>query len=87
MKKTSNTEALAWIRKKLGLAADTEMFTGAPNTIAGALLCSDAHGMQTYIQAYKCDNKQGEIARLTVEVERLKKLLMATNGSGDPLDA
>ena len=46
------------------------MFAGE-NTIAGRLHNCDAwqHGYNTYIKAYKCDDKQGEIARLTVRAE------------------
>ena len=59
-------EDMAWIRGKLKLPADTEMFK-AGESIAGALhvMESDAHGYKAYIAAYKCDDKQGEIARLT----------------------
>jgi hypothetical protein len=66
-----DAKALVWIRKKLGLPEDAQMFRGS-DTIAGKLhnLCFDAHGYQTYIVAYKCDDKQGEIARLTVRAER-----------------
>lgn len=67
-------EALAWIRRKLGLPADAQMFSGQ-TTIAGALhvLCSHAHGFDDYIRAHKCDDKQGEIARLTVQVRELEE--------------
>jgi hypothetical protein len=77
VKVPTNAQALAWIRRKLGLAPDTPMFHGGGPTIAGTLhvLCSDAHGMQAYIRAYKCDDKQGEIARLTVEVRELRARL------------
>lgn len=71
-------EALAWIRKKLDLPEDAGMFTAGG--IAGKLhnLCFDAHGFQTYILAYKCDDKQGEIARLTVRAERAEALIAAS---------
>jgi hypothetical protein len=69
-------EALAWIRQKLDLPENVEMFAGG-DSIAGKLhnLCFDAHGYQTYIVAFKCDDKQGEIARLTVRAERAEDAL------------
>lgn len=36
------------------------------------VLESHAHGYETYIAAFKCDDKQGEIARLTVEINQLR---------------
>lgn len=56
-----------WIREKLELPADCELLTGQ-TTLAGTMhvLCSNAHGFKTYIESHKCEDKQGEIARLTV---------------------
>jgi hypothetical protein len=74
-------EEMAWIRKKLKLPEDAKMFVGQP-TIAGALhvICSHAHGYETYITSFKCDDKQGEIARLTVELDRLRARLLTAAG-------
>lgn len=60
--------ALKWICRKLGLPEGTKLLTGE-QTIAGTMhnVCAAAHGYETYIKAHKCDDKQGEIARLTVE--------------------
>jgi hypothetical protein len=71
---TEALEAMAWIRRKLKLSPDAKMFEGAPNTIAGELhvLCNDSHGYRAYIAAFKCDDKQGEIARLTRLVDQLR---------------
>lgn len=68
--------ALNWIRAKLKLPAESQMFSGE-HTIAGALhvMAAHAHGYTTYIESYKCDDKQGEIARLTVENAALKEQL------------
>jgi hypothetical protein len=69
-----------WVRVKLGLAIDTPFNEGegAMLTIALHQLTSEAHGYRAYIAAYKCDDKQGEIARLTVALkdaeERIEKL-------------
>ncbi len=72
-RKTSDAEALAWIRRKLELPEDAQMFTGT-NTIAGALhvVCDHAHGYRTYVEAFRCNDKQGEIARLAVKVAQLQ---------------
>jgi hypothetical protein len=83
-------EEMAWIRRKINVPEDAQMFVGAPNTIAGALhvLSSNAHGYITYIKAFKCDDKEGEIARLTVErdaalaeVARLRGAIRDTIGA------
>jgi hypothetical protein len=68
-------EEAAWVRKKLGLPEDTPFVSGNGPTLAGMMhvVCSHAHGYETYIKAYKCDDKQGEIARLTVEVAALRE--------------
>lgn len=59
--------ALNWICRKLNLPEGTKLLTGE-QTIAGTMhnVCAAAHGYEAYIKAYKCDDKQGEIARLTV---------------------
>lgn len=58
-----------WVRRKLGLPENAIL-----GDVQGQLhiLCSNAHGYVTYIKAYKCDDKQGEIARLTVELESIR---------------
>lgn len=67
-------EEAEWVRKKLELPEDTKTFTG-DISLAGSLhvLCSHAHGYDKYITSYKCDDKQGEIARLTVKVQELEE--------------
>jgi hypothetical protein len=61
-------EESQWIRTKLELPPDTPFVSGGGDTLAGAMhvVCDYAHGYLTYIAAYKCNDKQGEIARLTV---------------------
>ena len=68
----TDAESLAWIRRKLGLPDSAQMFTGDPN-IAGTLHIWDykQHGYETYITAYRCEEKQGEIARQAAEIRRL----------------
>ncbi len=84
---TLNREALVWIRKKLELPKDAEMFTGQ-DTIAGRLhvLCHQARGYVAYIEAFKCDDKQGEIARLTVRAEQAEAALAALQQSSEGND-
>lgn len=69
----NDTEALAWIRKKLGLPEDAQMTTGQ-DTICGRLHVWDSHqhGYNAYITAYKCNDKQGEIARLTAALHEAR---------------
>lgn len=58
-----------WIREKLNLPADA-----TTSNVQGLMhvVCAHAHGYEAYIAAYKCNDKQGEIARLTVEVAELR---------------
>jgi hypothetical protein len=74
-------EEAKWIRTKLGLPENapfagsfTADGTEVP-TLAGAMhvTCSHAHGYMTYIESHRCDDKQGEIARLTVENKKLRE--------------
>jgi hypothetical protein len=62
-------EETQWVRKKLKLPAEASRFD-----VYGKMhvLEADAHGYQAYIAAYKCDDKQGEIARLTHQVAALQ---------------
>ena len=66
-------EALAWIRVKIGVPPDAQMFKGE-KTIAGQLhvICSHSDGYMKYITSYKCNDKQGEIARQSVRIAELE---------------
>lgn len=67
-------DAWDWIRNKLGLpenATDSDIY-GEMHVLE-----AHAHGYETYIQAHKCDDKQGEIARLTVRVGELEAEIAA----------
>lgn len=85
------TAALAWIRTKLKLPDDAQMFSG-DRTIAGALHVWDSHqhGYMAYIAAYKCNNKQGEIGRLSARLaaaDKFKEWVHAfLDGKGVPAD-
>ncbi len=45
------------------------------NDVKGSMqvLVAHAHGYEAYIAAFKCDDKEGEIGRQHVEIERLQK--------------
>jgi len=62
-----------WIREKLKLPADTQLLRGE-KTLAGTMhvVCHRAHGYVAYIEAYKCDDKQGEIGRLSKRIADLE---------------
>lgn len=64
---TSNSER-AWIRQKLGLPEDSPFLSGECNTLAAAMhvVCAYAQGYERYVASHKCDDKEGQIARLTV---------------------
>lgn len=62
-----------WVREKLKLSPDAKT-----SDVQGVLHVWDAnqHGMTAYIAAYKCDDKQGEIARLAAKVHELELAAM-----------
>ena len=68
-----NRKDWAWVCRKIGIPEDSRLLSG-DQTVAGTLhvLTSHAHGYKTYIAAFRCDDKQGEIARLTVEREEAR---------------
>jgi hypothetical protein len=59
----------AWIRNKLGLPVDVKLLSG-DITLAGTMhnIVHQANGYVRYIEAFKCDDKQGEIARQSVRI-------------------
>jgi hypothetical protein len=59
----------AWMREKLNLPADakTSKLQGAIHVV-----CYEAHSYDRYIKAHKCDDKQGEIARQSVQIAELQ---------------
>lgn len=84
---TALREESVWIRRKLKLPEDCGFLTGRP-TLAGEMhvVCSHAFGYTEYIEAFKCDDKQGQIARLKVQlresqadVEKLNQIILAAN--------
>lgn len=66
-------EEATWVRRKLGLSEDCGFVSGRP-TLAGEMhvVCADAHGMRKYISSHKCDDKQGEIARLSASLAKIR---------------
>lgn len=64
----------AWVRRKLDIPEDTGFLSGEV-TLAGTMhnVCAHAAGYDKYVESYKCDDKQGEIARLTVTCNALKE--------------
>lgn len=71
-------EEAEWVRRKLKLPPETTLLTTRPS-LAGELhvVCADRHGMEAYTRAYKCDDKQGEIARLVAKNEALNVFVAA----------
>ena len=62
------THETQWVRKKIGVSESAIV-----GDVQGSLhvLCSNAHGMTEYINAGKCDDKEGKIARQAVEIANL----------------
>ena len=69
MKTKRDNDEGDWIRKKLGLPS-----SATSGELYGEMhvVCAHSVGYIRYIETYKCDDKEGEIARLTVELETLK---------------
>ena len=63
-----------WVRVKLGIPEDTPFSSGDGETLCGTMhvVCSHAHGYDTYIVSNKCNDKQGEIARQAVRIAELE---------------
>lgn len=76
-----------WIRTKLGLPLDTPFISGKGDTLAGRMhvVCSNADGYVRYIAAYRCNDKQGEIARQSVELASLRLQLSQAERQRDDL--
>lgn len=74
------THETQWVRKKIGVPESAII-----GDVQGALhvLCSNAHGMTEYINAGKCDDKEGQIARQSVEIVKLKAELAALESRFD----
>jgi hypothetical protein len=70
-------EEAKWVRKKLGLPEDAPANSGKGKTLYGELhvMEAHAHGYERYITAYRCDDKQGEIARQAVQIHQLREEL------------
>lgn len=64
-----DSEIVAWIKRKLELPE-----TATASDVFGRMhvLASNSHGYLTYIEAFKCNDKQGEIARLTVDLAEME---------------
>jgi len=64
----------AWIRRKLDLPLETKLLSGN-QSLAGKMhvVCSEAAGYERYVKSYKCDDKQGEIARQSVRIVEQEK--------------
>ena len=62
-----------WVRKKIGVPLDSTRWTDVCGPLH--ILESHANGYTKYIEAHRCDDKQGEIARQSVEIERLRAYL------------
>ncbi len=70
-----------WICRKLEISETCEMFTGEIS-IAGTLHVWGFRqsGYMTYIEAYKCNDKQGEIARQSARIATLEARLKKAEG-------
>lgn len=67
-------EERIWVRNKIRVSQD------APITeVQGTLHVMESHasGYVRYIETYKCEDKQGEIARQSVKIQELKDVIEA----------
>lgn len=77
---------MAWVRAKLRLPEGSQMFSGH-DTIAEMLHVWDSHqhGYMAYIEAYKCNDKQGEIARQAAKIRERELQLTELKADRDRL--
>jgi hypothetical protein len=61
----TDEEALPWVKRKIQATTTLKAETNSELYGAMHVLCSDWHGMQQYIKAYKCEEKQGLIVNLS----------------------
>lgn len=60
----TDEETLPWVKNKIRTCTDLKIENNGDLYGAMHVLCSDRHGMETYIKAYKCNEKQGVIVNL-----------------------
>jgi hypothetical protein len=60
----TDEETLPWVKNKIRTCTDLKIESNGDLYGAMHVLCSDRHGMETYIKAYRCNDKQGVIANL-----------------------
>lgn len=74
-------EETTWVRNKLGLELDA-----SSDYVYGKMhvLSHQAHGYVNYIEAHKCNDKQGEISRLSKRLVELEHQLAAARAQEDP---
>jgi hypothetical protein len=60
----TDEEALPWVKNKIRMTTSHEIESNADLYGAMHCLCADHRGMEVYIKAYKCEEKQGVIVNL-----------------------
>lgn len=60
----TDEETLPWVKDKIRKTTNHTIETNADLYGAIHCLCSDHRGMEIYMKAYKCDEKQGLIVNL-----------------------
>jgi hypothetical protein len=85
---TKLREEALWVRRKLGLAASTPFVSGGGYTLAGRLhvLCAHSDSFELYVSTYKCDDKQGAIARLSRELAQAQQPLPCAVSNHDLIE-
>jgi len=83
----TDEETLPWIKRKIQSSTDLKAETNSQLYGAMHVLCADRHGMETYIKAYKCEEKQGLIVNLSRGLQEAVERLEANGENCEELRA
>ena len=79
----TDEETLPWVKQKIQKTTTLRAETNSELYGAMHVLCSDWHGMQQYIKAYKCNEKQALIANLS---RGLQEAVERLEGNGENVE-
>jgi hypothetical protein len=70
MSNSQDKETLGWVKNKIALTLNRPIETRPDVYGAMRVLCSERDGYDRYVKAYRCDDKQGMIANLSVALQQ-----------------
>jgi len=67
---SADEETLAWVKNKIAITTGHPVETRSEVYGSMHVLCSGWQGHERYVKAYRCDDKQGMIANLSVGLQQ-----------------